>query len=261
MESLIFKVLGTSASSAIPEYFCSCPVCTYARTHGGKDIRSRTGYAIGQTVRFDFGPDAQMQNHRFGLRGDLLEHLFFTHSHIDHFFIDNFDKLEYRAHPLNIYGNAEVLRRLVEYPSAEFMNLHELHPGDVTEIPELQLKILALEADHIPTEQALLYRIEHGENRVLIAHDTNIFPESTFRMLAGKVCRHIFMDCTWGDLDRGFGHMGLPNNLAVLERLKELGAADEQTCLHPTHLGHRYGAMIHEKWLYPAAYDGMELEL
>lgn len=261
MEPLIFKVLGTSASFAVPEYFCNCPICSHARIHGGKDVRSRAGYAIGNTVRFEFGPDAQVQSSRHGLRGDLLEHLFITHSHIDHFLPDNFAKLDSRKKPLNIYGNAEVLRQLRDFPTAELMNLHELHPGDVTEIPELQLQILTLEADHIPTEQALLYRIDHGENRILIAHDTNIFPENTFRLLEGKVCRHIFIDCTWGDMDRGLGHMGLPNNLTVLERLRKIGAADEQTIMHPTHLGHRYGAMIHEKWPYPAAYDGMEIEL
>lgn len=33
------KYYGTGTSGAIPEMFCSCRVCEYARSHGGKDIR------------------------------------------------------------------------------------------------------------------------------------------------------------------------------------------------------------------------------
>lgn len=36
------KYYGTGTSGAIPEMFCSCRVCEYARSHGGKEIRSRS---------------------------------------------------------------------------------------------------------------------------------------------------------------------------------------------------------------------------
>lgn len=261
MGMLKFRVLGSAACEAVPAYFCSCPVCEYARLHGGRDRRSRTAYALGETVRFDFGPDALTQSARFGLRGENLEHLFFTHSHEDHLYCEDLCGLDKFERRLQIYGNAAVIRQMSKFRYADKMVFHELSPGDKVELPTPGLAVTALEADHIPTETALLYLLERGDRRILIANDTAPFPESTYELLRGKLCRHIFIDCTWGDMDRTLGHMGLPNNLAVLARLRDIGAADGRTVMHPIHLGHRYGARIHAEYPLPAAYDGMTVLL
>ena len=44
------KYYGTGTSGAIPEMFCSCRVCEYARSHGGKDIRSRSQATVGDLM-------------------------------------------------------------------------------------------------------------------------------------------------------------------------------------------------------------------
>lgn len=85
MKKSIFKVLGTAAAEVIPTVFCSCPVCDDARKTGGRFYRLRSGYAVDDVVRIDFGPDAQTQSSRFGLDGKALKYLFITHSHFDHF--------------------------------------------------------------------------------------------------------------------------------------------------------------------------------
>ena len=33
---------GTGASEGVPSPFCDCPMCNYAREHGGKDVRKRS---------------------------------------------------------------------------------------------------------------------------------------------------------------------------------------------------------------------------
>lgn len=260
MENLKFRVLGTAACEACPAYFCSCEACEYARAHGGKDIRTRTAYALGQTVRFDFGPDALIQSTANNLRGELLEHLFFTHSHEDHLYSYDLVSLTRRQRPLQVYGNAAVLADIDKhYFAKSHIVFHELHPGDTVILDDPQISVTALEANHIPTETALLYLVEHGDSRILIANDTDIFPENTFQALKGKLCRYIFIDCTWCEINRGQGHMGLPNNLEVLQRLKELGAADNNTKMFPTHIGHYYFTH-HDAFPIPPAYDGMEVD-
>ena len=36
------RYLGTAAAEGWPALFCSCPICTHARTQGGKNLRTRT---------------------------------------------------------------------------------------------------------------------------------------------------------------------------------------------------------------------------
>ena len=40
------KYYGTSAGAGIPEIFCNCRVCNYARENKGKDIRTRSQAVI-----------------------------------------------------------------------------------------------------------------------------------------------------------------------------------------------------------------------
>ena len=48
-----FTFLGTSAGESYPAIFCECENCTYARTHGGKNLRVNTGSMIDDDVLLD----------------------------------------------------------------------------------------------------------------------------------------------------------------------------------------------------------------
>ena len=264
-KDLTLTVLGSAASEGIPCVFCDCPVCETARKNGGADVRSRTAYAIGNDIRIDFGPDAVWQSVRCGLPMTGLRHLFFTHSHEDHFYPDDlFPVWRFLKEPLNVYGSQAVLEQLSSHRSCQNMVLHKLSPGSVVDIPGSGLQVTALAADHIQSETALLYLFAHGDSRVLIGNDSDIFPDATIDALRGKLCRHIFMDCTWGDTDRGFGHMGYPNNVRLLEKLKAAGVADERTMVYPTHFCHEYirthGEMSKSYHPFVPAFDGMKIE-
>ena len=259
MKKSIFKVLGTAAAEVIPTLFCSCPVCYNARKKGGRFCRLRSGYAIDNTVRIDFGPDAQSQSSRFGLDGKALKYLFITHSHFDHFMPNDLECVRYLPEKLNFYGNAAVITKIKEFYFAEKMDLHTLEPGDRVEVPELEMSVTALAAHHIPTETALLYLLERGDRRILIAHDTEYLPEDTLEKLRGKILSYIFFDGTWGEGDRGCGHMGIPAIKREMEKLRTVGAADGNTQAYPVHLGHVH-ASSHETLSMTPAYDGMEVE-
>ena len=262
---LVLTALGSAASEAIPCAFCDCPVCRRAREAGGREVRSRTAYAVGNTIRIDFGPDAVWQSVRTATPLTGLRHLFFTHSHEDHFYPDDlFPVGRFLKEPLNVYGSATVLDKLRAHRSYQNMILHEMSHGVTVELPEASLRVTALNARHIPTENALLLLLEHGESRVLIGNDSDMFPEETVEFLRGKRCGHVFLDCTWGDTDRGYGHMGYPNDLRMMEKLRAVGAADGETQVHPTHFCHEY-VRSHEEMArdyhpFIPAYDGMKIE-
>ena len=259
---LILTVLGSAASEGVPCIFCDCPVCRNARNRGGAEVRSRTAYAVDGNIRIDFGPDAIWQSNRLGIPLTGLRHLFFTHSHEDHFYPDDlFPVWRFLPEPLHIYGSAVMLNKLRCHRS---LILHELFPGSQVEIPESGLTVTAFAADHIPTETAMLYLLEHGKNRILIGNDSNIFPDATIKQLRGKLCCNVFLDCTWGDTDRGCGHMGYPNNKKLVEKLRAVGAVDAQTQIHPTHFCHEFirshAEMCRSYHPFIPAYDGMKIE-
>ncbi len=167
--------------------------------------------------------------------------------------------MRYLSGKLHFYGNAAVIAKIKEFYFAEKMDLHTLEPGNQVEVPELEIKVTALAAHHIPTEVALLYLLERGDRRILIAHDTEYLPEDTLERLRGKMLSCIFFDCTWGEGDRGCGHMGIPAIRREMEKLREIGAADGNTKVYPVHLGHAHASSHKELSLTPA-YDGMEVE-
>jgi phosphoribosyl 1,2-cyclic phosphate phosphodiesterase len=80
-------VLGSAAAEGWPAAFCVCEACGEARRRGGKDLRRRTTYQLGDTVRVDWGPDSYASMIALGLDYAPLQHLFITHSHQEHFFI------------------------------------------------------------------------------------------------------------------------------------------------------------------------------
>ena len=51
------KFLGTGAGEGIPNPFCTCRICEYARKHGGKDIRTRSSFMLDRHTIIDMGAD------------------------------------------------------------------------------------------------------------------------------------------------------------------------------------------------------------
>ena len=41
---------GTGAAEGVPSPFCDCPMCNYAREHGGKDVRKRSCFRLGRNI-------------------------------------------------------------------------------------------------------------------------------------------------------------------------------------------------------------------
>ncbi|MBR5605069.1 MAG: hypothetical protein IKW70_01375 [Verrucomicrobia bacterium] len=276
-EKTIFRVLGSCASEGCPSPFCTCDVCVEARTRGGKDMRTRAGYQLGDTIRIDWSPDAFAQGIRFNLDPCLLRHIFITHSHEDHLLPMDFWTrgivMKHDGSLVKVYGNENVLKIIEKSIERGWQNKNNrlepvtMVPGKTVEIPEHQISVTALLANHMKTEQALLYIFAGPGWKLFIAHDTDYFPDSTWELLRGQQIDVMVVDSTWGMVRRNDGHLGIPNVVEIVERMKKEGGLKENALVIPSHLSH-HGTPKHaelEANLAPLgmepAYDGKIVEL
>lgn len=274
-EKTLFRVLGSCASEGCPSPFCTCDLCVQARTRGGKDVRTRAGYQLGDSIRIDWSPDAFAQGIKFNLDPCLLRHIFITHTHSDHLLpLDFWTRgivMKHDDSVVKVYGNKEVIKRVGEDIGQKWQNNRyepvTMVPGMTVEIPERKISVTALLANHMKTEQALLYLFAGPGWKLFIAHDTDYFPDDTWERLKGQQINVMVIDSTWGMVRRNDGHLGIPNVVEIVERMKKEGGLKENALVIPSHLSH-HGTPKHaelEAKLAPLgmepAYDGKIVEL
>jgi len=78
--------LGTGSGEGYPAAWCECPHCTYARTHGGKNVRTYSSAVLDDALLLDMGPSTFYAAARFGVNLARVHTLLVTHPHEDHFF-------------------------------------------------------------------------------------------------------------------------------------------------------------------------------
>ncbi len=276
------KYLGTAAAEGIPALFCQCPLCTEAKKRKGKDIRGRSGLLIDEKLMIDFPPDMFRNVVKYGIDLAKVANLIVTHTHTDHFapadlvlrLPGGYCHFTDGEPVLHVYGNSEVLRRteealMTEYGKkrVDFLDTHLLRAFQT--VPIGGFSVTPLPAVHKPDEDAFFYLVQKGGRTLLYAHDTGIFPESVFSYLkdGGILIDILSMDCTCCLKSEGKNHMGLPDNLAVLRRLRENRNVHDKTTCIVSHFSHN-GGMTHaqleneaKKYRLTAAYDGMEVEV
>jgi phosphoribosyl 1,2-cyclic phosphate phosphodiesterase len=271
------KYLGTAAAEGIPAVFCTCKVCTTARTLKGKNVRTRSQAVLDGTILFDFPPDSYAHYLGGGVDLPVIRHLFVTHSHMDHFFPA---ELALRrpvfiastpVETLHIYGNRSVEALLQEFEKKEgaraCSDFHYMAPFQPVEAGGYT--VTSLIARHSSDEECLNYIARHEGKALLYAHDTGIYPDATWNFLAGAGIRFdlVSLDCTSMTGRDGTYHMGLQDNNEVRRRLFDMGAADKKTVFVVNHFSHN-GGLNHEELSraagaegYIASWDGMEIEV
>ncbi|MBR7139499.1 MAG: hypothetical protein IKD44_08130 [Lentisphaeria bacterium] len=266
-------ICGSAAAEAVPGVFCTCPLCLKALEEGGKDIRSRTAYQLGESIRIDLGPDLFYHMVKFGLRLDKLRELVITHNHRDHFYPD---ELANRRQGMSKVPEGAVLRvigspivveqvknttdpekSLLKFESVEHGSKVMLH-GDV--------ELTAFQANHGAPE-SLFYAFRTKEYSLLIANDTGWFPDQSWDLLKNFAFDAVILDCCYMHWDQRHGHMGGDSFIACLEELRKQGSLKENALLVANHFSHNPN-LSHEElcsWLTPrgieVGFDGMEIEL
>lgn len=266
---------GTAAAEGWPALFCICAACQTARVRGGKDIRSRSAYMIGERVRVDFGPDSNLHQQKYGLAYERLEHLLVTHSHEDHWFPKD---LSYRREgfaitpeqPLHVWGNARVEQRFVAINGEDWgrykLEFHRLNAWQPLDLGN-GLTATPILAAHDPAEDCLNFLLEQDGQAILLGHDTGWYSEETWEFLSGKRLNMVVLDCTYGSQDHNGNHMGCAGVVRARDVLAKRGALASDARVIATHFSHN-GGWLHadlERFFTPhsieVAYDGLRVDL
>ncbi len=285
--------LGTGAAQGFPCPYCKCPTCEDARRRGGRAIKSRSDFLIDSENIIDFGPDIYTQAVNNGLMLDGLKNIFLTHSHEDHIAVTELCNIENRKHTLtepvsvNLYGTASALE-VVKKAATVFSRGEEFPYGHIKLCPveafesfkvgELQVStLLSSHKAWGKDELGLNYVIEKGGKTLLYASDTGWYPPETWDYIADNSLSFdiVVMENTYGKDPYGIikpeagGHLNTVNFFSMLDKMKELGAIDEQTPIFATHLSDAcrelYGDFVKSmeengKYNIKVAYDGMNID-
>lgn len=266
---------GTAAAEGWPALFCTCAACQKARERGGKEVRSRAAYMLGDRIRVDFGPDSNLHQQKYGLAYERLEHLIVTHSHDDHWFVQD---VAYRRRgfsvtpesPLHVWGNEKVEKKFVAVNGSDwdrfrivFHRLTAFEPIDlgegVTATPVL--------AAHDRSEECVNYLIETNGKRGLLGHDTGWYDAPTWEFLTGKPLDLLVLDSTHGTEDHLPNHLGGNTLAQVRDEFAKRGSLKSDVVCVATHFSHNGGALHDELEAFftplgfRVAYDGLRLSL
>lgn len=279
--------MGTAAAEGIPALFCECEMCAYARKHGGKEIRTRSGALIDGKLKIDFCPDSLKHMLDYDIDYTHIHSLLVTHTHEDHFELGDitcrrpgFGNIQEDRIPLTVYGNGKLGKMLEKYlcDRIAFRQLKAFETVDiegyqvtpleavhcVSNAPDAGWPVVFENRAYMRSEEAFFYLVEKDGKRILYGHDTDEFTPADMEFLAGKRIDIISLDCTNARLELDYaGHMGAKDNLRMREKLIAAGAADEKTVFVANHFSHNGMVPIDElEKMMPGfivSYDGMRL--
>lgn len=264
-------LLGTGAAEGIPAFYSNSRVSQYARKHGGKEIRTRSGAIVDGSLKIDLPPDTLMQMQREGLDAQDWSALLFTHGDDDHFAVR---ELQYAVHPFSqmdhiaftIYGNDKICSEIrANYPKWP-IELHETKSFE--SFSHADFKITPIEARHNHIEDCQNHIIERGGKTMLYATDTGVWHDKTWDFLSSYSLDLLAIECTEGFADEGYdGHLTLRECLFVVDRLRLNKILKPGARVVTTHHSHNGDGTFEElrNALEPhgieAGYDGYRIEI
>ena len=259
------RILGTAASEGWPGVWCGCSTCRRAREIGGKNLRSRASILVDDLHRVDLPPDLYCQMVRNGLDLSGMKYLFFTHTHDDHFAVD---QLQYVVppfaysrvnEPLEVFGNSSVIRRVREalgdmsdYP----MELRQVRPFEPVEAGGITFT--PIPAPHKADEVSLNYVIASDGSAFLYACDTGFYERETWEFLSSVRLDCVVTECTYGFVEPAPGHLCFSEVLEMKDVLLSSGSLRDDGRVIMTHFSHNVG-MVHEEIERAAAPHGVEV--
>jgi phosphoribosyl 1,2-cyclic phosphate phosphodiesterase len=264
-------LLGTGGADGIPAFYGNDRISQFARTQGGKDVRSRSAALIDGVLKIDLGPDTQSQMIAHGLSPRDWTSLYITHSDDDHICLSEIqyglfpfvecEKLEY-----TIFSNPVVCKMIRDrYPEWP-IDLIELKAYQVVE--DHGYVITPLHATHKENEECHNYLIEKDSKRFLYATDTGYYRDEVFDFLAGRQIDGMVVECSDGFEKTSYvGHMDVVQCVELIARLRENGGLATDAQIYTTH--HTAGGKGTHAELETAlnpygiqvGYDGLLIEL
>ncbi len=280
---MMLTILGSGAAEAVPALWCECDVCSYARQHGGKDLRKRTSYLIDHDTLVDFGPDAYFQVMTYGVDLTQIDRICFTHKHSDHC---NPVELSWRrkyyskvTRNIDILGSKPVfdyireIAKLNTKPNGDvsadqyLFNAIECIPG--VALASGNLGILPIAADHASAPEPLNYVFSRAGRKLLVANDTGFWGEASWSVVSGQKLDCAVLDSTMGLVyaDVAAGHMGVEGVVRFRDELARRGALAPGAKIIANHFSHNGNSLHHELEAFyrphgiEVGFDGMKIEV
>ena len=272
------KYYGTGDGYGIPEPFCSCRLCKYAREHRGKDLRTRSQATI-DDIMIDCSKDLLAHEIFYGLDMRKYRHIFVTHAHPDHYDGGDMHSRYQDDGEWHVYLPVETAakeserisalkQRNTQTPPNRYPVIHAIKTCEPLQVGEY--RITALPSHHSPGVETVLYIVEHKGKSVFWIHDSGLLTEEAIAYLQSlDICFDaVSMDCT---LKRGSfftpTHMDILQCNETKELLAKMGRIDEHTVCILSHIGHLIETTHEElteeakEFGFIVAYDTMEVEI
>ena len=230
-------VLG-SGGFGYPLAFCDCEYCRKARILGGTNIRKRASMLVNDEMIIDLTPDCQVSMNMYGKDMWKVKFLLQTHTHLDHFDINQFTTLDYkyaikRKDSLMLVCSELCLNDIQNKVSKyDKMNLYNddylnkinlktktLNHGESIIFGTYNIK--AIYCSHDENIGAQLYLIKQNGKTLLYATDTPPITETTLRELKGEKIDCIFLDESFGLRDYTFSHLNIKSFDEYINTLKQ----------------------------------------
>lgn len=215
-------LLGTGTSVGVPSIGCGCEVCL---SDNPKNKRTRCSIILGLpegNLLVDTSPDLRAQLLREGI--GIVHAVAYTHEHADHIFgLDDLRLFQfYLDHPLPLYCESQVEKRLRHSFDYAFTDLEPTHAGAV---PRLKFESISTHPFRVLGAHVQPVRLLHGPRfqvlgfrfgNVAYCTDTNSIPEESLAQLEG-------LDVLILDALRYRSHVthfSLDEAIAIAERLQ-----------------------------------------
>lgn len=234
---------GTGGADGVPGFFADSNVSRYARQHRGKDVRLRSGAAVDEIIKIDFGPDTFAQANALDLNPCDWRRIVFTHSHNDHFAPK---ELQYCFPPFvpegsetpAIYGNGVILNGIKDaFPEAQDLEMVLLKSFERVCLDEYEL--VPIKAYHKLDEDSLNLILRKNDKCFLYAADTGIYQDETWEFLTDWKFDAAVIECTDGFNPADYwGHLSCAELIEVVSRLRKMGCLDEKSLVCTTHHAH-----------------------
>lgn len=166
-------------------------------SHFTEETRGSTSTLIDKHILIDAGQTARQNFHRARISPESISDILITHSHSDHFSLDNIYALLAESSEMPcIYASPQALQQI---PNG-LCSKHPLNVGEKFQIANYEISVLR--ANHVlndPSEPAFHFLFETPKKRLLYAIDGAWICSDTRRLLEGKIIDLIIWDATCGN--------------------------------------------------------------
>lgn len=283
--------LGTGAAEEVPSVWCACERCRRIRELGGRNRRRNACAYLEPGIIIDHPPTLTSQAWDAGVDMSQVNHVVFTHGHMDHFYphlfrwrqgdgskepqgpapvVPRYDELP----PLAVYGSEKIVADVRaslrgNSPEALNMTLQAVQIGEPFSVGEY--RFTAIPCNHpVPDDTAFNYIIQDSKGRtVLYGLDSGPPPEDMWQYVQGRKLDAVILDATigFGDPQAASNHMSLVGIREVVGRLREMDVLSSDCRIVLSHINahhwppHDEAEPLVAREGFILSYDGMWLEV